>query len=225
MLKEKITLTILFLTWLMAGCTSLPKASAVPIANTKHTIYFVYRNWHTSIIVDAKQLALQSPKLAADLRGEKFARIGWGDGDYFTGKSKTWGTAATALVASHYSALQLLTYDDNFLNEIPPETIVPLAISDDGLQRLISYIDTSVAVDEKNTALKLQAHIADTGVFFQATERYSFFNNCNTWSGQALRLAGLPVAKRLTAKSVFKQAQEISRNQAQAGLFNDKVRL
>lgn len=224
MLKEKI-ITIVFLTWLLAGCTNLPRANTIPIINTKHTIYFVYRKWHTSIIVDAKQLAIQSPKLAADLRGQKFARIGWGDGDYFTGKSKTWGTAATALVASHSSAIQLLTYDDNFLTEIPPETVVPLAISDNGLQQLINYIDTSVAVDEKNTALRLQAHVADTGVFFQATKHYSFFNNCNTWSGEALRLAGLPVTNRLTAQGVFKQAQEISRTQAQAGLFRDPVGL
>ncbi len=209
----------------MAGCSSLPKASAVPVVNTKHTIYFVYRNWHTSIIVDAKQLAMQSPKLAADLRGEKFARIGWGDGDYFTGKSKTWGTAATALVASHYSALQLLTYDEHFLNEIPPETIVPLAISDAGLKQLVRHIDNSIAVDEENVALKLQTYIADTGIFFQAVEHYSIFNNCNTWSGQALQLAGLPIANRLTAKGIFAQAQEISRIQAQAGLLSPATKL
>lgn len=222
---KKITAVIIFCAWFMAGCTSLPRDSAIPIINTTHTIYFVYRNWHTSIIVDAKQLALQSSKLAKDVRGEKFARIGWGDGDYFTGKSKTWGTAATALVASHYSALQLLTYADNFLNEIPPETVVPLAISDNGLRQLIHYIDDSIAVDEKNSALRLQAYVADTGVFFQATERYSFFNNCNTWSGQALRLAGLPVTNRLTAKGVFAQAQAISRTQAKVGLFQNAVKL
>lgn len=225
MLKIKIFLTILFSISLTAGCSSLPKASVIPVINTEHTIYFVYRDWHTSIIVDANQLAVQSPKLAADLRGEKFARIGWGDGDYFTGKSKSWGTAATALVASHYSALQLLTYDEHFLNEIPPETIVPLAISDSGLKQLIRYIDASIAADEKNVALKLQTYIADTGVFFQATEHYSFFNNCNTWSGQALRLAGLPVANRLTAKGIFAQAQEISRVQVQAGLLAQAAKL
>lgn len=225
MLNIKIFLTILFSIWLTAGCSSLPKASAIPVANTKHTIYFVYRNWHTSIIVDAKQLALHSPKLTADVRGEKFARIGWGDGDYFTGKSKTWGTAATALIASHHSALQLLTYDEHFLNEIPPETLVPLAISDAGLKQLIRYIDDSIAVDEKNIALKLQAYIADTGVFFQATEQYSFFNNCNTWSGQALRLAGLPIANRLTAKGIFAQAHEISRVQVEAGLMRHAAKL
>ncbi|MES2822160.1 MAG: DUF2459 domain-containing protein [Pseudomonadota bacterium] len=224
MLKIKTFLTILFSISFMAGCSSLPKASVIPVANTEHTIYFVYRNWHTSIIVDAKQLAMQSPKLAADIRGEKFARIGWGDGDYFTGKSKTWGTAATALVASQYSALQLLTYDEHFLNEIPPETLVPLAISDAGLKQLIRYIDASIAVDEKNIALKLQTYIADTGVFFKATEQYSFFSNCNTWSGQALRLAGLPIANRLTAKGIFAQAQEISRVQVQAGLMSRLVK-
>ncbi len=216
--------TIIFLAWLVAGCASLPKASAIPITNTNHIIYFVYRKWHTSIVLDAKSLATQSAKLADDLPGAKFARIGWGDGDYFTGKSKTWSTAATALVASHYSALQLLTYGDELLTEIPTETIVALAINDNGLQQLIHYIDSSIAVDEKNKAQRLQAYAADTGIFFQATEHYSFFNNCNTWSGQALRLAGLPVANRLTAQGVFAQAREISRIQSQAGLFHKAMK-
>lgn len=221
---KKVTALIIFFSLIMTGCTSLPKGNTIPIINTKHTIYFVYRKWHTSIILDAKQLAIQSPKLAEDVRGEKFARIGWGDGDYFTGKSKTWVSATSALVASHYSALQLLTYDDDFLNEIPSDTVVPLAISDRGLQQLIQYIDNSVAVDEKKSALRLQAYVADTGVFFQATEHYSFFNNCNTWSGQALRLAGLPVTNRLTAQGMFKQAQAISRTQTHAGLFRNTAK-
>ena len=218
-MSKIVAATIILLTGFIASCSSLPRSSTIPITNTKHTIYFVYRKWHTSIVLDAKRLALASPKLAEDLRGEQFARIGWGDGDYFTGKSKNWSTATKALVASHHSALQLLTYG-NDLSDIPAQTIVPLAISEQGLHQLIHHIDTSIGVDGQNTALRLPAHVADTGVFFQATGHYSFFNNCNTWSSQALRLAGLPIANRLTAQGVFEQAREISRIQAQTGLFD-----
>ncbi len=204
----------------LGGCTTLAPQNTIPVANTQHTIYFVYRKWHTSIVLEADQLAARSPKLANALGAEKFARIGWGDGDYFTGKSKSWSTATKALFASRYSALQLLTYGNELLTEIPPETIVPLAISDQGLARLTAFINASVAVDAQNIAIGLPAKNADTGLFFQSTERYNVFNNCNTWSGKALRLAGLPIANRLTAQGIFQQAQAISRVQAYAGLFD-----
>lgn len=204
---------------MLNGCATMPRAQDIPIANTSHTIYFIYRGWHTSILIDAKALARYSPLLANDLRNEKFARVGWGDGDYFTGKSKTWGTAAKALVASHYSAVQLLVYDYEPFDEIPMDTILPLAISDEGMRNLITHIHNSVALDAGGIPVRLPALGNAMGTFFQANGHYSAFSNCNTWSGQALRAAGLPVSSRLTASGVFAQAQAISRVQSEAGLF------
>lgn len=221
---KKLFLFILILPaiFLVCGCVSAPPKTEIPISNTQHTIYAVYRNWHTSIIVDAKMLALHSPRLATYVRGNDFARIGWGDGDYFTGKNKSWGSATKALVASGYSALQVLTYSKDSLKDIPSETIVPLAITDEGLRRLIQYINASVVVDKQGKPITLPAVTtddSDVGLFLQATDHYSMFNNCNTWSAKALQLAELPLASRLTAQGVFKQALEISQVQAEAGLF------
>ncbi|MGV3590311.1 MAG: DUF2459 domain-containing protein, partial [Gammaproteobacteria bacterium] len=58
----------------------------------------------------------------------------------------------------------------------------------------------------------LRAYVDNSGVFFEASQRYGLFNNCNTWSGDALRAAGLPIrgAFNLTAKSVFEQARQIA---------------
>jgi uncharacterized protein (TIGR02117 family) len=204
---------------MLNGCATTPRAQDVPIANTKHIIYFIYRGWHTSVLIDAKTVARYSPLLTNDLRNEKFARVGWGDGDYFTGKSKTWGTAAKALIASHYSAVQLLTYDYDPFDEIPQDTIVPLAISDEGMRNLITHINNSIARDASDMPVRLPALGNAMGVFFQANGHYSVVSNCNTWSGQALRTAGMPVSSRLTASGVFAQAKAVSHIQSEAGLF------
>ena len=66
----------------IAGCASMPRTQDIPVANTKHTIYLIYRGFHTSILLDAKQLAAQNPQLAEELAGQAYARVGWGDGDY-----------------------------------------------------------------------------------------------------------------------------------------------
>lgn len=207
------------LSFFLVGCASLPSTKNIPAANAKHTIYFIYRGWHTSILLDAKLLAAQNPQLAADLKGQKYARIGWGDGDYFTGKNKSAMTAAKALVASGYSAVQLLTYDYEPFNEIPAETLVPLAITDEGMQTLMSYLGGSIAIDQQGKPVRLPAFGDAMGAFFQSKDHYSVFSNCNTWSGNALRAAGLPVANRLTAQGVFEQARFISQWQREQGLF------
>lgn len=216
-------LTLIFFVTFLFGCAAAPHAKDVPITNVKHKIYFIYRSWHTSILFDAKLLAGQSPLLAKSLRDEKFARVGWGDGDYFTGKSKTWSTAAKALVLSKYSAIQLLAYNYDPFEEIPADTIVPLMISDEGFRRLSRYINNSFALDAQGKPIILTANGEATGEFFQANGHYGAFSNCNTWSGQALRAAGLPVASRLTARGVFDQARSISQIQVNAGLFKSPL--
>lgn len=221
-MKKILAFSLATLVCLLSSCASRQAKVSIPVSDAPHIIYLVYRHWHTSIVLDAKQLALHSPLLAEQVRGEDYARIGWGDGDYFTGKSKSWSSAGKALVASRYSALQLLTYSAAGLREIPPQTIVPLAIGDQGLQQLIKMIESSIALDKQMLPLPLHATAAEgeeVGIFFQANGRYSLFNNCNSWSAEALQRAGLPLASRLTAQGVFRQAGEISQVQAQAGLF------
>lgn len=210
---------IFLLSFFLASCANMPREKDIPIANTKHIIYFIYRGWHTSILLEAKYLAAQNPQLAQDLKGQKYARIGWGDGDYFTGKNKSTATAARALVASGYSAVQLLVYEYDPFEEIPKDTLVPLAITDEGMRQLTNYLSDSIALDERGDLVRLPAFGEAMGAFFQAKGRYSVFSNCNTWSGSALRAAGLPIVNRLTAQGVFEEAKFISQRQTQLGLF------
>ena len=216
-----LSIIYLLLGILLSGCASVPSTKDIPVANTRHTIYFIYRGWHTSILLDAKSLAAHVPQLEADLKNQKYVRVGWGDGDYFTGKNKSFTSATKALVASGYSAMQLLPYDYEPLAEIPVETRVPIAISDQGLRDLASYIGNSIKVDTSGQLVQLPVFGDATGLFFQAKDSYGVFSNCNTWSANALRVAGLPIANRLTAQGVFRQARYISKVQTEHGLFKN----
>lgn len=211
----------LILLLLLSACSSLPNKQKIPVANTEHTIYFIYREWHTSIMVDAATLARYSKHLQAQAAGKTQVRIGWGDGDYFTGKSKTFGTAAKALVASNYSALQVLTYRQSPFSQIPAETRVAVAISDKGMRRLIRYFDRSFALDSMGQLIPLPAYGVDIGSFYQSNDDYGLFSNCNTWSSRALQAAKLPVRSglKLTAQSVFEQVKYISEYQQTLGLI------
>lgn len=209
-----------FIFSVLAGCSSMPAKQKIPTANVEHTIYFIYREWHTSILIDANTVALHSSYLRQEAAKQHYIRIGWGDGNYFTGKSKTLGSATKALFASSHSALQVIGYAQSPFSSIPPETRVPLAINDKGMRTLIRYLDKSFALDEAGQVIPLQAYVADAGNFYQASGHYSLFSNCNTWSGRALQAAGLPVRSslQLTAQSVFEQAKYISEYQQSLAL-------
>jgi len=199
----------------------MPAKQKIPTANTEHTIYFIYREWHTSILLDAKTIALHSRFLQQEAVNQRYIRIGWGDGNYFTGKSKTFGSATKALIASSHSALQVIAYAQPPFASIPYETRVPIAIGDKGMRKLIRYLDNSFAVDGDGHVIPLETYVTDAGNFYQARGHYSLFSNCNTWSGSALQAAKLPVRSslQLTAQSVFEQARFISDYQRALGML------
>lgn len=204
-----------------SACATRPDLAAVPLSDTPHTIYYIYRDWHTSVMLDGdtyrrlSKLPLINTTLDTEVAPAGYVRIGWGDGEYYTGKSTSVMTATRALVASRYSAIQVIGYTNDPFPRIPAETRVALQITDDAMRALVSYLDASFVQDEQGGLHALRAYVDNSGVFFEASQRYGLFNNCNTWSGDALRAADLPIrgAFNLTAKSVFEQARQIAAHQ------------
>jgi uncharacterized protein (TIGR02117 family) len=196
----------------LTACTSLPDVKKIPKKNLTHEIHFVYEKWHTSIIIPAASVEKHSRYFNEIAKQKQYIRFGYGDGDFFTGKNKSFFSGAKALVASDYSAVQVLDYYSNPLEEIPEETRVPLFISEKRMKKLIRYMDKSIALNKKRLPISLKAYEENTGYFFKAKQGYSMFSNCNTWSSQALHAAGISIKTRfnLTAQSVFEQAKYIS---------------
>ena len=204
-----------------SACATRPDLTAVPVAETPHTIHYIYRDWHTSIMLDAatyrelSKLPAINTALNTEVAPAGYVRIGWGDGDYYTGKSTSVVTATRALLASKYSAIQVIGYTADPFERIPAETRVALRITDEAMRALVAYLDASFLREGDGQLHQLQAYVENSGVFFEASLHYGLLNNCNSWSGDALRAAGLPVrgAFNLTAESVFEQAQAISEYQ------------
>ncbi len=223
LMKHGVRALALLLICFMSACATRPDFAAVPVNDTPHTIYYIYRDWHTSVMLDAdtyrrlSTLPLINTALNTEVAPASHVRIGWGDGDYYTGKNTSVVTATRALIASPYSAIQVIGYTADPFERIPADTRVALHITDAAMRELVSYLDASFARNDQATLLPLQAYVENSGAFFEASQRYGMFNNCNTWSGEALRAAGLPIrsAFHLTASSVFEQARAIAEYQQQ----------
>lgn len=207
--------------WLsLIGCASQPQVSAIPVKDAPHIIHVVQTGWHTSLIVPAAALQHWSPRLQQDFHDQQYLRLGWGDGDYFTGKNKHWTGATRALFASGYSALQVLAYNYEPWSELVAENHTLVAVTDEGMKTLATFVERSIARDENGNVVFLEPTKANDNVFYLAAPRYGLLSNCNTWSVNALREAGLPVrGLNLTATRVYQQVKQISAIQQAAGVL------
>jgi uncharacterized protein (TIGR02117 family) len=215
--RRAVPLFLLSCLLLLGACRSVPDPVALAFAPEDATLWLVYHDWHTSLLIDGELFRRYSaewrrhPSLQMELEAARTVRVGWGDGDYFTGRSKSTGTAAVALFASHNSALQFIGYESDPLPTIPQETRAPLRVSAEDIAALVAYVDASLR-QEGSTLVPLQSYVDNAGVFFESNKHYGLFNNCNTWTGEALQSAGLPVrsALHLTPSSIFEQARAIA---------------
>ncbi|RZT10650.1 conserved hypothetical protein [Duganella sp. CF402] len=207
-------LVVLTLFSLLAGCAGAPARSDLPAGPAPHTVYVVQYGWHTALLFDGPAILARSARLRADFHDHRYMLLGWGDGAYFVAENPPWSTAVKALVASDYPALQAGGRDTNPPLGAQARDTVALAITEHGYQQLAEYIDRSIAADADGKPIYLGKQEGSPDRFYQATGNYSVFNNCNSWVAGALQAAGVPVSGfNLTARSVFEQAEKISKLQ------------
>lgn len=207
-------IAILAFVVLQAGCAGVPSRADLPTENTPYTVHLVQYGWHTALLFDAPSMLARSTKLASDFHDHKYLLIGWGDGEYFVAEHPPWSKAVKALVASDYPALQVVGRETNPPFGVAAHDSVPLALTERGYQKLIAYIDGSIADGADGKPIYLLKQVGNPDRFYQATGNYSLFSNCNSWLAGALRAADMPISGfNLTARSVFEQAARISKLQ------------
>lgn len=199
----------------LSGCVSLPKWDTSAAKQWRHAIYYEYESWHSSIIIPANLVAQHSLRYTQLTAKRQFLGFGYGDIDYFTGRDTSLRSGAKALAFSQGPALQVLDYFQDPFITMPQDRYVKLMVNDGQLSNLIRYMDASVALDGAGAPRSIVNDEPNTGYFFIAQGRYSMFSNCNTWAGEALTVAGLPINKTwgLTSGGVYRQAKELAKVQ------------
>jgi hypothetical protein len=204
---------------LQAGCAGVPTRADLPAENTPYTIHLVQYGWHTALLFDGPSMLSRSRKLGSDFHDHKYLLIGWGDGEYFVAEHPPWSKAVKALVASDYPALQVVGRETNPPFGVEVRDSIPLALTERGYQKLVEYIDGSIAAGPDGKPIYLLKQAGNPDRFYQATGSYSLFSNCNSWLADALRAADMPISGfNLTARSVFEQAARISKLQQEAAV-------
>ncbi len=161
------------------------------------TIYVESNGIHTDLVMPKVAAGVDWRDLARprDLRDPRYARydhvaIGWGDKAFFL-QTQHWSDVrpGTAIAAASGSEATLL-----HIEHLPPPRraadVRRLTLRPDEYRRLAAFIRASVAPGGRH-----YPGYDRNDAFLDARGRYSAVRTCNSWTGEALRAAGVRVGR------------------------------
>jgi hypothetical protein len=202
-----------------AACAPLPPPpSTTPAIPVAATIEVVARDWHTDVCLRSEDADAGVRSLASGFEDVRYLCFGFGDRSYVVRRNHGIGTMLLALVPGRGVVLMTAL-------RAPPadafgaENVVTLAVGDAGLEGLRAYLRNAVERNGNGGAISLGAGPYEGGAYLSATAAYSLLYTCNTWTADALRHAGLPLAPiAVFADDVMMQVRRIAAEQSNSGL-------
>lgn len=150
---------------------------------------------HTGIVVpkvaagvDWRPLA--RPEHLADPRYAAYDHLsfGWGERAFYL-ETPTWAEVkATTVLGAAFGSAETLVHVDHVPRPRATADVRRLVVTPDQYRRLAAYIAASV-----RPGANRHRGYGRYDVFYEGTGRYSALRTCNTWTGAALRHAGVRV--------------------------------
>ncbi len=177
---------------LAASCSALREPRRIKDTGRRsHAVRLVARGWHTDVGLPADRLPAPLLALALDFPGAGHFLFGFGERAYWTRPDPGSMDALAALVPG--PGVVLVT-----ALRVPPEAafaaedVVLLPVAEGGLDRLAAHLAAELREGDKVRRL---ADGPYPGSHFYATSRrYSAAYTCNTWTADALEVAGTGVS-------------------------------
>ena len=181
---------------LLIGCNSpirplYPPAQDAP---TK-TIWVTNNHWHSMIVVKRADLDESAAETLRYFESYPYLEIGWGDQAYFRSAEPTSGTTLAAACWPTPSVLHvagLSTDPETHYTGLDVE-IYSVMLSGPGYKAMMQRIVDEFRRDEQGRPIDLQRGWYADSRFYQATSRYTIAYNCNHWTAETLRAAGLGI--------------------------------
>jgi uncharacterized protein (TIGR02117 family) len=158
------------------------------------TIHVETNGVHTSIVVPARHPLFDwTTRIAPDhLPDPRYAgthyAIGWGERDFYLNTPRWADVDPRVLIRAAIGSDRTLMHVDHMSNPIPGPHSRALTITPDQYRRLVAFILDSFGTDPSPIP-----GYGPADLFYQARGRYDLINTCNSWTGAALRAAGVRV--------------------------------
>jgi uncharacterized protein (TIGR02117 family) len=199
---------------LLGACAAAPQPAAPPSQTDRgaKTVIFVTSNgWHTGVVLARPDLPPDRLPEMADFPAARFFEFGWGDAVYYPARQTTLGMTLRAGLVPTPSVMHVAGLSAEPARAFPEAEVVALPIGDQGLARLVDFIDTSFERQGLARATATGPGLYATSRFYPATGRFYIFNTSNTWTARALAAAGFDVSPAgvFQAEAVMRQVRAL----------------
>lgn len=160
------------------------------------TIYLTANALHADIAIPVDEAIrerfyfLKADGFPLDNPNLEYLIIGWGSRDFYTSTaeysdmefSTIWKAATGDASVMHVAPGGDIRQSDG---------VVPIAMSQAGLDRMISFMLESFKTENDKPVLLPEATFGYSDLFYEAKGRFHIFNPCNVWVSKALAKAGI----------------------------------
>jgi uncharacterized protein (TIGR02117 family) len=194
-----------------AACAAPSGTHPVPTTETTTRIlYVVSHGWHTGIVLHRRDIDTARWPEAADFPQADYLEVGWGDRDYYRATDPGLWLAIKAALWPAPGVLHVVGFRGSVAAFFPMSEIVPVAVTEPGLERLSALISASYERDAHGHPVPLGPALYGQGRFYASRENFHLFRTCNVWTAQALSVAGVEVSpvQSLTASGLLTQLRK-----------------
>lgn len=171
-----------------------------PLHKTNNTIALTHDIAHANFLIDLSTSTTDWQRLLPDLVPEKsgYLLAGWGEEEVYT-QTPNWSDLRAS---SAFKALLMNTPGTLYFRYFPEAPnqylqVTPLWLDDTTLQTIESEIMNSFATANYQKSPTPVFHSPGYGTndqFYYALGKYNLFTTCNTWVGEILEKANVPVS-------------------------------
>jgi uncharacterized protein (TIGR02117 family) len=155
-------------------------------------IYVISGGWHTELALPLEALGGRLSELKPDFPIARYLVFGWGARDYYMSQNSGIGDLLRAAAPGPAVVLVIPL-------QVSPEAffgasnVFVLPVSREGIQRLSELLWEYLVNEQKGSIERVGTGPYPQSMFYASTGTYNFGHTCNTWTAEALRVAGLPV--------------------------------
>jgi uncharacterized protein (TIGR02117 family) len=178
---------------LLTACAWTPVEPYKGATPKTDTVYVAVLGWHTEIALRADATTGNLAGLEREFPGASYFSFGWGERAYYMAANPGFSDLLRALVPG--PAVMLV----RALHRTPGETfgaanMYAVPVSQEGIDRLSRYVWGYLEKDGQGRLRRAGDGPYPESVFYESAGTYDIGNTCNTWTAQALNVAGLPVS-------------------------------
>jgi uncharacterized protein (TIGR02117 family) len=190
----RLCLSALFLLSLLSGCSRPIKNLYPPPQSPQNKrVTVVNHGWHSGIILSRADAA-EGLRVFKEFEEARYLEIGWGDEAYYQADVVTSKMTLQAALWPTDSVVQVVSIPTEPADYFSGEKSIGLELSEEGFRKLLEFVDGTFALDGNGGPIPLGKGLYGKSRFYKARGTFHFFNNCNTWTAEAIRASGFPIS-------------------------------